>query len=212
MTDTAATLFAPAHYRSDDPRTIIQAFPLANLVTVTTAGIFATATPIYFADDSTDTELIGHLARRNSQAATIEHGADVLVTFTSPNAYVSPNWYREKPEVPTWHYLSAQVRGTLIPVDDDAGQLATLRRIAEVEEAGSAAPWTLDRAEPGRVEKLLPLIRSFRIRINSIEGIVRLGQTHPLPDRLNVAKQLLDSPRIGAASIGRLMIDDLAAG
>ena len=81
---------------------------------------------------------------------------------------------------PAWDYLAAQVRGRLTPIDDDEGQLNVLRRVAHVLERDNEKPWTLEQAPPGKVQQLLPRIRSFRISIERIEGVTKLRCTRRL--------------------------------
>jgi transcriptional regulator len=61
-------------------------------------------------------------------------------------------------------------------------------------EAGAEQPWTIEDAPEGRVAFLLPLIRSFRIHIESIEGATKLSQRHPAGDRERVVAALRKRP------------------
>lgn len=193
---SAADLFAPAAYRADDPAAIVREYPFALLVCAEGDEIWATSTPIVFeaADQRT---LVGHLARRNPHAGALRSGASALAVFQGPHAYISPRWYAEKPEVPTWDYVAAQVRGTLETVDDPADLRRILSTTARQLEHGQEA-WTLDSAPPGRIEMLLPQIRGFRIHITGISGATKLSQTHPATDRRRVARALADQPDCSA--------------
>ena len=71
------------------------------------------STPIFFARDDGRESLVGHMARRNPHAAALEDGQPALAVFWGPHAYISSRWYEEKPEVPTWNYVQAHVRGVL---------------------------------------------------------------------------------------------------
>jgi len=186
---TAPTLFAPDAYRAADPAAIVRAYPFALLSTATPEGIHATAAPIVFERDGDAASMVGHMARRNPHAGVLAAGQPVLAVFNGPHAYVSPRWYVDKPQVPTWDYVSAHVRGVLEPIDDDAGQLAVLRLTTAYVEPG-ADGWTLEDAPAGRVGQFLPMIRSFRIRVTAIEGVTKLSQTHPATDRRRVAAGL----------------------
>jgi hypothetical protein len=57
----------------------------------------------------------------------------------------------------------------------------------------------------GRVAFLLPLIFSFRIRVERIEGVTKLNQTHPPGDRMRVATALQSTPE--GAALAQLMLD-----
>jgi len=180
-------LFRPEAYVAQQPERIVRDFPFATLLS---PALHATMTPILFERDDDAGTLVGHLARRGEHAQAMQSGDRVLAIFAGPHAYVSPRWYVEKPEVPTWNYLAAHVRGRLEVLDDDASQLAILRRTIDRMEAGATDPWTIEQAAEGRVQFLLPMIRSFRIHVDSIEGTTKLSQRHPEEDRRRVVAAL----------------------
>lgn len=184
-------LFAPDAYKAADPAAIVRVNPFGLLTTAAPEGVHATATPIVFEHEDRTDVLVGHLARRNPHAQLLAAGQPVLVVFDGPHAYVSPRWYVEKPQVPTWDYVTAHVRGTLEPIDDEAGQRAVLERTVAITEPGPDG-WRLEDAPEGRVAMFLPMIRSFRIHVESIEGVTKLSQTHPLSDRQRVVAALRD--------------------
>lgn len=171
--------YAEGPYGASDPAALVRQYPFATLLS---PDLHATATPILFETKSATT-MIGHMARRNPHAAAMAAGQAVLALFNGPHTYISPRWYIEKPTVPTWNYVGARVRGTLEPIDDNATQLAILRQTIDTMESLWADPWTLDDAPDGKVEQLLPMIRSFRIHVKSIDGTTKLSQTHPIGDR-----------------------------
>ncbi|WP_337187938.1 FMN-binding negative transcriptional regulator [Phenylobacterium sp.] len=198
------SLFVPPIYAAARPEEIVAEYPFASLVTSAADGIHVTSAPIFFEDDGACETLVGHMARRNPHAAALEAGQPALAIFWGPHAYVSSRWYVEKPEVPTWNYVQTQVRGRLDPVDDEDGQLAILRRSADILERKGEPPWTVDGARE-RVAFLLPYIRSFRIHIERIEGVTKLSQTHPPADRTRVHDALLVEGEPGGVEIARWM-------
>lgn len=202
---TERTLYAPDAYAATDPAAIVRQYPFALFMTVGSAGILATSIPMFFETDDSQATLVGHMARRNRHATDLTAGQSALAVFAGPHAYISSRWYRERPTVPTWNYLTAHVRGTIEPIDDEQRQLAILRRTAAVMESDSEKPWTLEQAPAGRVEFLLPMIRSFRMTVENIEGVTKLNQTHPPGDRLRVIEHLLERNDEGSHEIARLM-------
>lgn len=205
--NTEPSLFAPDPYAVADPAAIVREYPFGLLVTGASDGIHATSIPMYFETDDTCDALVGHMARRNSHASSLRSGQTALAVFLGPHAYISSTWYRAKPEVPTWNFVAAHVRGTLHPIDDAESQLEVLRRTVAVMERESEKPWTLEQAPKGRVESLLPLIRSFRLTIQRIEGVKRLSQKHPPSDRLQVIRHLLSRGDGNSAEIARMMAE-----
>lgn len=198
-------LYAPDDYAAKDPAAIVQQYPFALLITPSPMGILATSTPIFFETDDDRSALVGHVARRNPQAESLEMGQPALAVFSGPHTYISASWYEARPTVPTWDYLCAHVRGRLEPIDDRERTLAILRRTAEVMERGNANAWTMEQAPPGRVDFLLPQIRAFRIEIERIEGVTKLNQTHPVSDRQRVMQQLISRGDENSREIARLM-------
>jgi transcriptional regulator len=204
--ETRARLFVPEAYAAADPAAIVHAWPFAQLVTTSAGGeIHATATPLYFEADGDHSRLIGHVAARNGQAATLVEGAPVLALFNGPHAYISSRWYHDLPQVPTWDYVAAHVRGRIEPIDDAAGARAVLERVVAMEEAGAAEPWRLDHAPEGRVAKLLPMIRAFRIHVDWLEGVTKLNQTHPATDRARIVTALSGRGESHEDAIARLI-------
>lgn len=201
----ARTMYAPSAYAAADPVSIVRKYPFAHVITTTSEETYATPTPIFFETDDTVATLVGHMTRMNPQAQTLQDGQRVLAIFPGPHTYISASWYKTLLTVPTWDYVSAQIRGRLEVIDDDEGQIKVLRRIAAVLERDSEQPWTLEQAPPGKVQQLLPRIRSFRIIIERIEGVTKLNQTHPAADRMLIIQQLLARPDSDSHEIARLM-------
>lgn len=202
-----ASLYAPDAYLAPDPALIVRQYPFAMLVTTSAAGIHATSTPLLFETDDSTKTLIGHLSRRNQHAMSLHSEQPALAIFTGPHAYISASWYEARPTVPTWNYVAAQVRGRLEPIDDEAGQLKILQRTATMLERGNATPWKLEHAPAGRVATLLPMIRSFRLTVERIEGVTKLSQAQPASDQLRVIQHLLAQGDGNSLEIARLMAE-----
>lgn len=207
MRDSAATtvMYAPSAFAASDPAAIVNEYPFAHLITAVGGETFATPTPIFFETDDTRSTLVGHLTRVNPHAHALRSGQPVLAVFSGPHTYISASWYKTLLTVPTWDYIAAQVRGRIEPIDDDEGQINVLRRVAQALERENNPPWTLEQAPPGKVQQLLPRIRSFRITVERIEGVTKLNQTHPVSDRTLIIQQLLARRDTDSHEIARLM-------
>lgn len=203
---TEPAMFVPAAYGAGDRlalRAVIGRYPFAQVTTSGPSGLWATATPLVFeTDHPDDNRLVGHLARRNGHASALDEAQHVLAIFSGPNAYVSSRWYVDRPEVPTWNYIAVQVRGTLQPIDDEAGLAAILDRTTRVVDRIGLA----DMPE-GRTAKLMPYIRGFRLTVTAMEGTAKLSQTHPPADRLRVIRGLLAEGDSAGREIARLMAE-----
>lgn len=184
-------MYVPDAYRAPEPELIIAAFPFGQIITTCNGAPYATSVPMYLERTTHgELQLVGHMARKNPHAATLETGQLTLATFHGPNAYISASWYKERPTVPTWNYLAAQVRGVLETIDGDEEQLDIMRLTIERSEVSSETPWVLEHAPDGKVESLLPYIRSFRITVTHIDAVTKLSQTQPKSDQKRVVQAL----------------------
>lgn len=184
-------MYIPPHYAAPSPRAIVAEFPFAQLVSAGPDGILATRIPIYFETDAADeNRLVGHMARANPHAPALRTGDPALAIFNGPQAYISAGWYREQPAVPTWNYLSAQVRGTLEAIDDIDAQIAILKRALAMAERDHEPRWTYEQTPREWLDRLLPHIRSFRISITSMEGTAKLNQPRSPEERGRICDAL----------------------
>tara|TARA_B100000949_G_scaffold196248_2_gene181802 strand:+ start:1795 stop:2436 length:642 start_codon:yes stop_codon:yes gene_type:complete len=208
MNDTTESwqMYVPQAYKAPDPGSIIKAHAFGQIVTTSNGMPYATSVPMYLEDSADGGQLLfGHMARHNPQAATLTAGMKALATFHGPNTYISASWYKDQPSVPTWNYVAAQVRGTLTPVDDDDEQLAIMTKTIAHSEARTGSGWVMKDAPEGKVEVLLPHIRSFRLRVERIDGVTKLSQKNPPADQDRVISALESLGGVQEMQIASLM-------
>ncbi len=85
---------------------------LATLITVDNDFPIATHTPIELEHGKNGKQVLrGHIAKANPQGKLLEKEANAPVIFESPiQHYISSSWY-EKPNAPTWNYMSIHLYG-----------------------------------------------------------------------------------------------------
>ena len=190
-------MYLPSHFREDRPdvlRQLMEAHPLAALVSTGDAGLVANHLPLLFdpAEGSHGT-LTGHLARANNQWQTFG-SADALAIFQGPHAYISPAWYPTKQEtgqaVPTWNYAVVHVWGTVEVFDDTARLRSLLTRLTARHEEPRPDPWSIADAPPGYIDNLLRAIVGIEIRIHRLEGKWKVSQNQPERNREGVVAGL----------------------
>lgn len=148
--------------------------------------------------------LLLHLSRANPVAKALPLRASIIVS--GADTYVSPDWYGESDQVPTWNYVSVELEGSLA-VTDDGQSLDILRRQSAVFEARLAAkpPWTLDKMTPSVVASKLKGIVGATFAIEGVRGTRKLSQNKTETAQARVAQVLADSPREADRTIARLM-------
>ena len=147
-----------------------------------------------------------HLSRANALTAVLEAGGPALVVVMGPDAYISPDWYDQPDQVPTWNYISVELEGPVTPLDN-AGATALLDDLSAHFEAKLAPkpPWSRSKMTPQRFETLLGGIRAFEMQVERLEGITKLGQNKKPAVMARTADALaaLDDPN--AVEVARLM-------
>lgn len=132
-----------------------------------------------------------HVSRSSALAPALAAGGPLLAVVTGPQAYVSPDWYGQDDQVPTWNYLSVEAEGPVrvLATDEAARLMDELSAVFEAPLAPKPA-WTRDKMSPGRFEALLGGIIACEVAVERLEGTWKLGQNKPEPARLAVAAAL----------------------
>ncbi|HCT45192.1 MAG: hypothetical protein CMJ35_01095 [Phycisphaerae bacterium] len=173
---------------------LMRTHPFAHFFTAH-AGLHTTRIPfITDAENERPTQLRGHVNATNPQAQGLD-ATPVLVTFSGPSTYVSPNWRADKTRGGTYDYEEVIVRGTARVVEgiehfkamiDDLSSLIE----PQYAEVGDDPVWQTTDATPGYIERLVPHITQFVVDIEHCEMISKLHQQFPEEDRRSVADHL----------------------
>ena len=206
---TGDKFFSAPHFRQPDPAEALQwlrLYPFAALITAGTSGLRATSLPfIIEKEDPADIHLLGHIAARNAHAAELVSGDEALIVANGPNAYISPRWYADPVNVPTWHFVGLQLRGRITLLPDEADRRYILNRTVNEFERNADAPWRLGDAPPDLVDRLLDGIVAFRIGPCRLECVEKLGQNKPGADAVGTIAGLnAEGDEMGRA-VARLM-------
>ena len=207
-------MYTPATFREerlDVLHGLIDAHPLGALVRHGADGLCADHLPFEIAAPTLDAPfgiLRAHVARANPvwRAA----GADCMVIFQGPHAYITPAWYAEKQrsgkEVPTFNYAVVHAHGPLRAIDDAAWLLGLVERLTARHEADQAAPWRVSDAPADYIDKLLKAIVGIEIPLTRITGKWKLGQNRTQEDQATMARELTAAAQPGAAqALGALI-------
>lgn len=136
-----------------------------------------------------------HLSRGNALSPFIAAGFDAVMAALGPDAYVSPDWYANGGQVPTWNYVAVEAEGAVAPLDE-AQTIALLDDLSAQEEARLAPKpvWTRAKMVPGRFEAMLKGIVGARLTVTRLEGTWKLSQNKSAADRAGVIAALADGP------------------
>ncbi|GAA4773737.1 FMN-binding negative transcriptional regulator [Novosphingobium ginsenosidimutans] len=188
-------------FRHDDRallETLIEEIGFGMVFAATPDGPRLAHTPLVSTGDGA---LQFHIARGNGLAKHLD-GATVLAVINGPDGYVSPRWYADQGQVPTWNYVSLELEGRVRRMDSD-GLLGHLEALSAREEARLAGePWTMDKSPPDYIRRLMAGIIGFELEILGWRETLKLSQNKPAEERERVAAGLEAS---GSAAIAALM-------
>ena len=143
-----------------------------------------------------------HLARGNALTRHIA-GSNALAVLNGPDAYVSPRWYADRGQVPTWNYVALELEGPVRRMDDD-GLHGLLEAIGERQEARieTGEPWRPEEVDRDYWNKLAKGIVGFEMEVRAWRPTFKLSQNKPPEERLRVAAALEAN---GSPSLAALM-------
>jgi transcriptional regulator len=143
-----------------------------------------------------------HLARGNALVRHLD-GMTALAVVNGPDGYVSPRWYGDDQQVPTWNYIAVELEGRVRRMDQDGLlgclQMLTLRQEARVAQ-GEA--WTIDKLTDDTRRRLLSAIVGFELEVQAWRPTIKLSQNKPADERARLADALAAE---GSPAIAQLM-------
>ncbi len=143
-----------------------------------------------------------HLARGNALTRHID-GLTVLAVINGPDAYISPRWYADQAQVPTWNYVALELEGQVRRLDGD-GLYAQLEALSQRQESRVAKgePWTMDKVPAETIHQMMAAIVGFELEIQAWRPTFKLSQNKPAVEREHIAAGLEDQ---GSPAIAQLM-------
>ncbi|MFT3706926.1 MAG: FMN-binding negative transcriptional regulator [Archangium sp.] len=204
--------YPPREYLVQDPAVgleLIRTRPFAHVIT-SHGGLRSTRVPVLAdSENGRIVRLRAHFDARNPQAKNLE-GQPVLVSFSGPAAYVSPNWRADKTKGGTYDYQEVQVRGRARVMSDGGffRQLVDdLSQSIEPQhsEIADFPVWRALHAPPGHIERQSQYVVAFVIEVESVETIAKLHQGLSEADRRSVIAHLARSRRDDVRAIAALI-------
>jgi len=190
-------MYIPKHNeetRVDVIDRLIRSHPLATLVTMSAAGLFATHLPLVLRREGEQAILRGHMSRANRQWREFNPEVQALAIFSGPEHYITPNWYPEKAAtgkvVPTWNYAVVHAYGPLHVIEDPAWLLTHLNSLTNPHEASSPTPWKVSDAPAGYVEAIAKGIVGIELPIARLEAKWKVSQNQNEQTRASVSQGL----------------------
>ncbi|KRB38004.1 FMN-binding negative transcriptional regulator [Microbacterium sp. Root180] len=160
-------------------RRLIDANPWMTLVSATDEGLVASHYAVLLDEDRDDLTIVGHVGKPDD----LIHGLgerELLVVVQGPHGYISPSWYGDSPNVPTWNFVSAHLTGVPEILTPDEN-LVVLDRLVARFESGMPQPRLLwERPnDPDYVTRLERGTVGFRLTPTKVVAKRKLSQNRP---------------------------------
>lgn len=182
-------MYTPATFEENDLallHTLMRQFSFATLVTVAEGVPVATHLPFLLDTVRGGLGMLrAHMARANPQWQSFREGAEALVIFQGPHAYISPAWYVSRPNVPTWNYAAVHAYGVPTLLNDDDTFALLRASVAHYDPT----PDALEMPDE-YVRRIQSGVVGFEIPITRLEGKRKMSQNKPDADRTGVIAAL----------------------
>ena len=147
-----------------------------------------------------------HLARGNALAKHLD-GATALLLVNGPDGYVSPRWYIDPDQVPTWNYVALELEGPVRRIAESE-LLALLEALSARHEArvSKGVAWTMDKLSQPMLRRLLAGIVGFELEIQAWRPTYKLSQNKSPEEHARVVAGLetAGQPKLAALMRARL--------
>ncbi|MFT5450772.1 MAG: transcriptional regulator, partial [Enterobacterales bacterium] len=173
-------MYLPNHFQLDETEVpnFISNHPFATLISINGDGLMVNYAPLLF--DIENNCLIGHFANNNDHLKLMAANQPITVIFHGPDGYVSPNWYKDKTQVPTWNFAAVEIKGRASLLTSTNDKLQLLEELSSFHENRINSDWSMTKMPAEKLELMLSAITGFKIQIDSIKGKAKLSQNKSL--------------------------------
>ncbi len=186
-------MYTPKHFQLTDQQQAISFMQRYSFATIITSeGDVPVATHLPFLVELRDDKIVlcSHFAKANPQANDMA-GKTVLVIFTEPHAYISPQHYEKETNVPTWNYIAIHAYGKATLVAEGADTALLLEKTINNYEATYRQQW--DNLPDEYKQRMMKGIVAFEIVVDDLQGSQKLSQNRTAVERENIVNALSKS-------------------
>jgi transcriptional regulator len=207
-------MYTPRYFAENDLEQIyrlIEKYNFGTLVCTSASGELEIAhLPFILARNEGNLGVLrAHVARANPIWRMLSEAKNVVAVFAGPHGYITPAWYLDRAEVPTWNYTVVHVSGDA-QLLDKAGLKQLLSELVEKHEKNADERWRISEVPETLFERMLEEIVGFEIIIDDFKGKFKLNQNRIRGDREGVISGLKERGEIFDFELARLMTETLS--
>ena len=172
------TLYIPKYSEVSDRNLILEVMSKYSFATVVTCSDgLPTANHYPFLITSSNDELVlfTHLARSNPQYTELKNVQKCLVIFQGPHLYVSPSYYKDIENVPTWSYVAIHAHCAAEIIEDREGIETLIDKTVRHFEIENKTHWNYKLPAQFK-EHLFKAIVGIKMTVVTVEGKFKLSK------------------------------------
>ena len=181
----------------------MRAYSFAALATAGPGGLTATHLPFVIEEEGGRITLLAHMAKANPQWRDFAAGAEALVIFMQPHAYVSPRLYDSRQNVPTWNYVAVHAYGRPLLIEERAAKIELQKKLIRQHDPGYLTQ--MAELPDSYLDARLAAIVSFSLAVTRIDARYKLSQDKNPAERERIARELEAGGDGVAVETARLM-------
>jgi transcriptional regulator len=199
-------MYVPKINQLDDQAALLaymRAYSFAALASSGPGGLMATHLPFVVEDVDGRVTLLAHMAKANPQWRDFASGAEAMVIFMQPHAYIPPRLYDSRQNVPTWNYVAVHAYGRPVLIEERAAKIELQQKLIRQYDPGY-----LDQMAglpDSYLDARLTAIVSFSIAVTRFDARYKLSQDKNPAERERIARELEAGGDSVAAETARLM-------
>jgi len=165
-------------------------FSFATIISAKDNLPVATHLPFVVSLENENILLTSHFARANEQWKDLENNM-VLVIFSEPHAYISPDHYDKELNVPTWNYISIHAYGQVTLITETEKVMDVLENTIENYERSYIKQW--NNLPQDFKSKMIKGIVAFEVLVTDIQAKKKLSQNRTENERRSIINTLSSS-------------------
>jgi transcriptional regulator len=143
------------------------------------------------------------MAKANPQWRDFASGAEAMVIFMQPHAYIPPRLYDSRQNVPTWNYVAVHAYGRPVLIEERAAKIELQQKLIRQYDPGYLEQ--MAGLPDSYLDARLTAIVSFSIAVTRFDARYKLSQDKNPAERERIARELEAGGDSVAAETARLM-------
>jgi transcriptional regulator len=93
-------------------------------------------------DQQGDLSLLGHFAKVNPQIQQLRQDPNALIIFQGPHAYISPSWFADRTQAPTWNFATVHFSVAIEFLESETDSRHAVDALTAHMEEGRPNAWS----------------------------------------------------------------------